>query len=232
MCGRYTLAGKPIDLEKHLRSTLLLGQNFRSRWNISPGTEILAVTNAAPALIQQVKWGLRPFWTKPGERPTLLINAREDSLRTKPGFKRYLNSKRCLVPASGFYEWKTLGKTKQPWFIHVLNEPIFCFAAIWESHTTEQGNEEVTVALITTEPNDLMAPIHNRMPVILPKEKYTEWLSGNPSPEALLLPYPADEMEAWPVSSLVNRSGTEGPELIEPIDAMPPPIGGLFNLID
>lgn len=223
MCGRYTLSGRPVDLEKQLRANLLKGASAEPAYNISPGTEILAVTNEEPDKIRPIYWGLEPYWSKPGKRPQLLINARAESFSDKPGFQKYLNSQRCLIPASGFYEWKQSGNQKQPYFISLPNEPIFCFAGIWEETILANGLKKQSVAIITTLPNQLMKGIHNRMPVILKKENYEHWLSnGNTSDLAqLLLPFPAEKMDAWPVRNLVSKAKKDGPELIEKDKPLP-----------
>lgn len=229
MCGRYTLAGKPIDLEKQLRANLLHGVKAEPSYNISPSIEVLAVTNDQPDVIRAITWGLRPYWTKPGEKPQLLVNAREESLLEKPGFKKYM-SQRCLIPASGFYEWKQSGKLKQPYYISLLNEPVFCFAGIWEQSINLDGSKKDSVAIITTKPNRLMEGIHNRMPVILKRENYEHWLSKENTSDLaqLLLPFPAEEMDAWPVKNLVSKANNNGPELIKRDKPLPTQTG-LFD---
>jgi putative SOS response-associated peptidase YedK len=223
MCGRYTLAGSPVDLEKQLRANLLKEASAKPSYNISPGSEILAVTNTQPETIRPIYWGLEPYWSKPGEKPQLLINVRSESFTDKPGFQKYLTSQRCLIPASGFYEWKQFGKQKQPYFISLPNEPIFCFAGIWEETILPNGLKKQSVAMITTTPNQLMKGIHNRMPVILKKENYEQWLSNRNTSDLaqLLLPFPAENMDAWPVRNLVSKSKKDGPELIEQDKPLP-----------
>jgi putative SOS response-associated peptidase YedK len=229
MCGRYTLAGKPIDLEKQLRANLLHGAKVEPSYNISPGMEVLAVTSDQPDVIRAITWGLRPYWTKPGEKPQLLVNAREESLLEKPGFRKYMHQ-RCLIPASGFYEWKQSGNLKQPYYISLPNEPVFCFAGIWEQSINHDGSKKDSVAIITTTPNRLMEGIHNRMPVILKRENYEHWLSNENTSDLaqLLLPFPTEEMDAWPVKNLVSKANNNGPELIKRDKPLPTQTG-LFD---
>jgi putative SOS response-associated peptidase YedK len=230
MCGRYTLAGKPVDLEKQLRANLLHGTSTKPAFNISPGQEILTVTNKQPDAIQAIRWGLLPYWTQPGEKPQIMINARTESLTEKPGFQKYMNQQRCLIPASGFYEWKTVGKLKQPYYISLPNEPVFCFAGIWEESIDQSGQIQQSVAIITTQPNALMEDIHNRMPVILREENYSSWLMNENTSDlaSLLLPFPSEEMIAWPVKNLVSKGNNDGPELIQKDNPLPFQMG-LFD---
>lgn len=224
MCGRYTLAGKAVDLEKHFRAKLL-GKVLGTSFNIAPGQTAPVILNTNPEFIQQERWGLIPYWHKPGDKLLKLINSRSDSLITKPGFKRYLERKRCLIPTTGFYEWKTIGKVKQPYFIRLRNEELFSFAGIWEEFANSDAELIYTFSIITTEPNSLMAEIHNRMPVILRKEDESEWLKGNAASRlsSLLVPYDPNLMEAFPVSNRVNSAANNDASLIEEV-----PLAGLF----
>lgn len=223
MCGRYTLAGKPVDLEKQLRAQLRedAGKAFsQPSFNIAPSAEVPAVLDRSPEWIVPVRWGLRPAWTKSGEKPRLLINIREDSLRLKPGFKQYLKHKHCLIPASGFYEWKSISGNKQPYYIKLKDQEFFCFAGLYEEYRDAEGKMQITVSLLTTEPNALMQSIHNRMPVILAPQNYANWLKCDQveHQDAMLLPYPAEKMEAWPVSMRVNSPANNDSELINRVE--------------
>lgn len=223
MCGRYTLAGKPVDLEKQLRAQLREDAHkilTQPSFNIAPSAAVPAVLDHSPEWIVPVKWGLRPVWTKPGEKPRLLINIREDSLRLKPGFKRYLKQKHCLIPASGFYEWQTNSGIKQPYYIKLKEQDFFCFAGLYEEYRDAEGHLQITVSLLTTEPNALMLPIHDRMPVILAPHDYANWLNCDKleHPEVMFLPYPAVQMEAWPVSARVNSPRNNDADLINRVE--------------
>ena len=149
------------------------------------------------------------------------INAKSETAATSGMFRRAMERRRCLVPADGFYEWKGAKPPKQPYFIHLKDGAPFAFAGLWERWTPEEGAKPVdTFTILTTEPNDLMRPLHNRMPVNIDSRDYGRWLDGESPPSAvadLLKPYRAEGMEAWPVSTRVNRPGNEGPELIEKV---------------
>jgi putative SOS response-associated peptidase YedK len=214
MCGRYTLAGKPVDLEKQLRANLKSDVVFRSSYNIAPGSAVLAVLNEQPDCITALKWGLTPSWSKSGNKPLFLINLRDDTLRSKPAFTAYMRNRRCIVPATGFFEWKPETSHKQPYYFHCLNHEFVYFAGVWESNGADGGN---MLAIVTTEANALVGPVHSRMPVIFDADTARIWLSEN-NPDKLsrlLQPYPADEMECWPVSSRVNKAGIDDSGLIE-----------------
>ena len=214
MCGRYTLAGKPIDLEKQLRANLKPGVAFQLSYNIAPGQTVLAVLNENPDCIDALKWGLTPGWSKANDKPLFLVNLRDDTLRSKPAFSNYLRKRRCIVPATGFYEWKPELSHKQPYYFHCLNQNLVFFAGVWERNA-EDGT--TMLAIVTTEANAVVNPIHNRMPVIFDAESARNWLNESNSERLaqLLQPYPAEEMECWPVSSRVNKAGIDEPALIE-----------------
>ncbi len=219
MCGRYTLAGKPVDLEKQLRANLKPGVAFKVSYNISPGQTVLAVLDENPDCIDALRWGLTPGWSKLNEKPLFLVNLRDDTLRTKPSFSAYMRKRRCIVPATGFYEWKSELSGKQPYYFHCTNQDIVFFAGVWE-YNEEDGT--TMLAIITTNANAMVSPIHNRMPVIFDAEKARSWLSeSNPDRLAQFLqPYPAKEMECWPVSSRVNKAGNDDVRLIEKISGL------------
>lgn len=218
MCGRYTLAGKPVDLEKQLRANLLHGTSLKPSWNIAPGSLVAAVLCNKPDTILPVKWGLTPAWSVKSEKPLFLVNLRDDSIKTKPGFKQYLKNRRCIIPASGFYEWKAEGKTKQPYYFQCLNQEFMFFAGIWESPSQGESTNPM-VSILTTNANALVGPIHNRMPVILHPEEAREWLESNHENTLidLLRPYPSDEMDCRAVSTRVNKAGIDDSTLIDPI---------------
>jgi len=219
MCGRYTLAGKPVDLEKSLRANLksdAIGNSF----NIAPSQKVAAILDTQASEIVPAIWGLKPVWFKPEMKIPPMINVRADSLHDKPGFRKFNQKHHCLIPATGFYEWKAEGKRKQPYYIHLLNEPVFCFAGIYEWLPAEKPDESpmASVAIITTEANSLMAGLHHRMPVIVPQAEWHHWLNPQQhTPEQLCIPYPSEEMEAWPVSTLVNSPTNNHEKLTERI---------------
>lgn len=229
MCGRYTLI-RLADLV-HVFPWITTVPGFTPRYNVAPGTPIPVIANDRPERFDLFVWGLVPSWAKDPAIGNKLINARAETLAEKPSFRTALRRRRCVIPADGFYEWKANpaegGKT--PMYIRLKTGRPFGFAGLWDTRHGPGGEEMRSCTIITTAPNDLVAPIHNRMPVILPPEGYETWLDpGEATPEdlqPLLAPYPADRMEAYPVSRRVNKPGVEGPELVHPAAA---PTGGLF----
>ena len=168
-----------------------------------------------------VRWGLIPNWAKDAKIGYSLINARADTVAEKPAFRSAFKRRRCLIPADGFYEWQATGtKVKQPYFIRMMDQEPFAFAGLWEEWTPE-GEEIQSCSIITTDPNELMKPIHNRMPAILSANDYTAWLDPEELPDTLkglLHPYDLGQMEAYPVSTFVNRPINQGPKCIERLE--------------
>ena len=225
MCGRYTL--RRIDLIRGGFDASLLPsfEEFteRPRFNIAPSQAIPVVRldSSGKRVLGTVRWGLIPSWTKgkPKHEP---INARAETLATSGMFRQAFERRRCLVPADGFYEWRKLdAKTKQPMFVHRRDDGVFAFAGLWERWKPDPEAEPVdTCTIITTTPNELMAPIHDRMPVILDPADYARWLDRE-TPAAdvagLLRPCPPDEMEARPVSTRVNSPRNDDEECVQPL---------------
>jgi putative SOS response-associated peptidase YedK len=190
------------------------------RYNVAPSQAIAAVTNQQTK-IDYVRWGLVPSWAKDLAIGNKMINARAETLATKPAFARLLKRHRCLIPADGFYEWRKNadGKTKTPMYIRMTGGRPFAFAGLWDTWRDAEGQTVPSCTIITTTPNDLMRSIHDRMPVILKESDYQRWLAPEETPAAslthLLAPYPAAEMEAYPVSKSVNNPRVDAPELVE-----------------
>jgi putative SOS response-associated peptidase YedK len=200
MCGRFVQTSSPKKLSERMR--LPEGSLFdRPRFNVAP-TQPIAVIR--PGELVALRWGLVPSWSKDGKG---FINARAETAAEKPTFRSAFKKRRCLIPADGFYEWqKTEGGKKQPFFIRMRDEEPFAFAGLWEGETC---------AILTTAANDLMRPIHDRMPVIFAADDYERWLA---EPDASLLrSYPAEAMRAYSVSTYVNNAKQEGPKCIEPL---------------
>ena len=167
--------------------------------------------------IAALRWGLIPSWAKDAAIGSKMINARGDTVAEKPSFRSAFKRNRCLVLMSGFYEWKGVAGKKVPHFIHLLNQPTMACAGLYEWWRPKDGDPIESFTIITTEPNELMATIHNRMPVILPAERYDTWLDPKAEPEAvkaLLTSYPAEEMRAYPVSTAVNSVKNNRADLI------------------
>jgi len=224
MCGRFTII-PTVDF--HERFGLPGGQAIAPRYNISPGQEAPVIIRGEGNRVVPMTWGfIAPSVQDPAAgRP--FINARAETLLSKPSFRAAVQENRCLVPASGFYEWKKEGRRKVPFYIRLPGEPVFAFAGLWGTMRDVSGREHRTFAIITTAPNRIVSGLHDRMPAILPREKEEEWLRPGPvgghGIGALLGPYPAGEMEAWPVSSLVNDPGNDGPGLIRPLQGLTGP---------
>lgn len=228
MCGRYTL--KREDFEALLRALRVKDpREFVTRYNIGPRTPVPAIRTAPDGAREAValEWGLLPRWSKDPRDAHRPANARAEGIAGRPAFREAFRHRRCVVPASGFYEWQTIGKTKHPWYFQFREAQPFLLAGIWESWTSADGVELQTCSLITTEPNDLVRPLHDRMPVILRDAGIDVWLDRQvrePAQlEPLLRPTPAELMTATPVSPFVNSIRHEGPECIEPAVHPPEP---------
>jgi putative SOS response-associated peptidase YedK len=222
MCGRFTLTADTEQLQKTFPQFRFPAQ-AAPRFNVAPTQPILAVANDSQNAADFFVWGLIPTWAKDPEIGSRLINARAETLAEKPSFRGSYRYKRCLIFADGFYEWKTEPgtKTKTPYFIRLASGQPFAFAGLWDAWNSPDGSLVKSATIITTEPNSLMAALHNRMPVILPSNSYTQWLDPAPQkPEALqplLKPFAADQMAAHPVSTMVNSPANDRPELIQPV---------------
>lgn len=233
MCGRYVLKRK--DLEALMEQLGVKDpREFVSRYNIAPTTMIPAVRPRPESEEREavaLQWGLVPRWSASPKDGARLANARAEGIATKPAFRDAFRRRRCVVPASGFYEWQTIGRTKHPWYFHRREERPFVFAGLWERWRSADGVVLETCALITTTPNAVVAPLHDRMPVILAGEAIDRWLDpAVDAPEQLtplLAPFPAEDMTATPVSPRVNSVVHDGPENLErvtpPAPAAAPP---------
>ncbi len=219
MCGRYSLHANPEVIA--LAFKLGLMPEIEAHYNIAPGTRILIVRDDQEQgrVTELHRWGLIPGWAKDPAIGNKLANARGETVAEKPSFRNAFKRSRCLIPASGFYEWQGVKGRKQPYYIYPKDQDLFGIAGITELWLGPDGPVH-TCAIITTEPNDLMKSIHDRMPVILKPEDYSTWL--NPDNQAtaelkeLLKPYPAEAMAAHPVSPRVNPAKYDDPTLIEP----------------
>jgi len=221
VCGRYvvTTPGEVIaelfelDEKPHLVP----------RYNVAPTQEVPIVRAAAAGgrELAMVAWGLVPFWAKERAIGNKLINARAESLAEKPSFRDSYKKRRCLIPADGFYEWQRTDGRKQPWLLRLRGGAPFAFAGLWSSWKDRESGEALeSCAIVTTTPNALAARIHDRMPVIVAWERHGEWI--DPAADvaglaSLLAPYPASEMEAYPVSTWVNSPAHDDPRCLEPL---------------
>ena len=221
MCGRFTLTVETEQLQDSFPQVSFPPQDG-PRFNIAPTQPVLAVPNTPALAADYFTWGLVPSWAKDPEIGSRLINARAETLGEKPSFRGSYKYKRCLVFADGFYEWQAQpgSKSKVPHFIRLETGKPFAFAGLWDEWHSPDGSQIKSCTIITTEPNALMAKLHNRMPVILPESAYEQWLDPAPrKPEelqSLLVPYPAAAMTAYPVSTLVNSPANDRAECILP----------------
>jgi len=219
MCGRFTLTADISTLQESF-PFVEMPQGMQPHFNIAPTQPVAVVPNDGRNKLDFFVWGLIPSWAKDPNIGSRLINARAETLHEKPSFRTAFRRRRCLVLADGFYEWRQAERGKTPMYIRLASGKPFAFAGLWESWNSPDGSNVLSCTIITTQPNELMATIHNRMPVILPEEAYPIWLeSSEADPQqltGLLKPYPAEQMQAYPVSPLVNSPKNDLPELIRP----------------
>lgn len=220
MCGRYLFTTMPEAVRK------LFGYkeqpNFPPRYNIAPTQPIAVVTaRHGERHFVLMRWGLIPSWVKDPSKFPLLFNARSEEAAGKPAFRSAMKYRRCLIPANGFYEWKREGKAKRPFLIRPRDGSPIAFAGLHETWLGADGSEVDTAAILTTAPNRLLAPIHDRMPVVIPEDAFAAWLDVDgrrPADVAdLLRPAPDGLFEAVPVSERVNAARTDDPGLVEPL---------------
>lgn len=222
MCGRFTQTkpSEEISAKFHLRES----PRLLPRYNISPGQEIPCVRAVPNGHIDErecvfMKWGLIPSWARSSFAGRPLINARAETVATKPAFRRSFRSRRCLVLADGFYEWKQEGRRKQPYYIRLRSHDLFAFAGLWDRSQLSSETTVETCAILTTEANPVMAAIHHRMPVILEEHQYDQWLDFQTQEvqhlQALLRPSTRDDLIAVPVEAHVNNPRIDEPSCIQ-----------------
>ena len=221
MCGRYTLIADLGDLAQRFEFD---GTDFSydPGYNIAPTESVLTVRNVGGREAAFMKWGLIPFWAKDPKIGTWMINARAETVAEKPAFRNALKKRRCLVLADGYYEWQKSPVGKRPYRIIMKSGEPFAMAGLWETWKDPQGNVVPSCTIITTTSNDFLALIHNRMPVILPREYEDLWLDMDIDDGAaltqMLIPSPDDVLDAYQVSTLVNYARNNGPEIIARVD--------------
>jgi putative SOS response-associated peptidase YedK len=216
MCGRFSLFSVQAILT---RWDAVSDEPIIPRYNIAPGQDILMIGNDYPGRLTEAKWGLIPHWSKDPKIGFRTINAKAETLEEKPAFKEPFMRHRCLIPADGFYEWKETPSGKVPYRFTLKDESLFAFAGIFDLWKDDSGNLVKSVSIVTVEPNDLVKPIHDRMPAVLKKEHEDMWLgkaSTSQLREVILKPYPAEEMRCYEVSSKINSSKDDMPEMILP----------------
>ena len=233
VCVRYTLHKTDAALAaiaKALGRKLPPPEWVQPRFNVTLTHVMPVVATAADGPeVRAMMWGLVPFYAQHQPRTQLLHNAKSETAATLPSFRQAVAQRRCLVPANGFYEWLTQGKLKRPHLFTRRDEEPFAFAGLWEPAVDDRPE---TYCILTTRPNDLVAPIHTRMPVLLTQTTMPRWLGSEPlSTDAyreLTEPLPADRMQVREVSRFMSNSRNEGPQCLEPPEAAPPPEPELF----
>jgi len=246
MCGRFTIIQSIDELCERFQAQFA-DIDFLPRYNVAPTESVPIVINAkrdketglSPGRsVEMVRWGLVPSWSKDAKSGARMINARGEELAEKSTFRTPLASRRCIVPVSGFYEWKDAGERRkktdpprQPMYAHPVDADIFALAGLWDIWRQPDGEWLKTFTIITVPPNDVLAEIHDRMPAILRPEDEALWMDPSVTDPALVLPLlqtaPADWMDVYPVSPKVNTAGVDDPAFIERVDAVPV---GLFDL--
>lgn len=221
MCSRYSLTSPPEAIGKLF--AVRIEEPFPPRYNIAPTEPVLIVRNGEHAAreLRLVRWGLIPSWVKDPREFSTLINARSETAAEKPSFRGAMRHRRCLVPTDGFYEWTGKAGAKRPHLVRLKEHAPFAFAGIWEHWLGSDGSEVETMAILTTSANADMAPIHDRMPVIVRPEDFARWLDvipGTAEPVLdLLHPVPEGSLEIVEVSPKLNNPRNEGPELQTPV---------------
>jgi putative SOS response-associated peptidase YedK len=219
MCGRFVIAADANALQQAFNLENV--PEFSPRYNIAPTQNAPVITNEHPKELSFYRWGLIPSWSKDISVGQKMINAREEGIEDKPSFRAAFRRRRCLVPATGFYEWQKQDDGKVPHYIHLTDQPIFALAGLWEVWRDAEKKEIRTFTILTTEANPFMQTLHNRMPVILRREDYDLWLTEDEVPADVLRPllrqYDPNAMAAYEVSKSVNRPVVDTPELIQPV---------------
>lgn len=222
MCGRYSLSKSKIELEERFQAEMLT--DFKPRYNIAPTQLVPVVTSQSPKGFSFFYWGITPEFGRNKPVSQKLINAKAESVHQKITFKSSFKQRRCIIPADGFYEWKKLGKkTSIPHRFTLREGGLFSFAGIWDEYETVDGENQHTFLILTTQPNELVSEVHDRMPVVLTQETEKKWLNNYSSEEELLeilKPFSANEMLSYPVSTLVNSVKNDSPALIRKTDPM------------
>ena len=220
MCGRFALYSDPFTLAR--RFEVDAPPELSPRYNVAPSQNIPIVRDEGEKRrFALARWGLIPHWAKDIKIGYSTINARAETVASKPAFRNAFRHRRCLIPADGFNEWQTIpgSKVKQPWFIALRDREPMAFAGLWERWRSPEGEELESCSIIVTDANEIMRPIHDRMPVILAPEDWGTWLETDAKDaeglQSLLKPYPPESMKAWPVSTKVNSPRNDSVECME-----------------
>lgn len=217
MCGRFSQTKSKQDIKKRF-NVKKVAEEVTPLFNIAPDLNIPVILNETQDEVSLAHWGLIPSWAKEEKTQYSMINARAETLLEKPAYKRLIKSKRCLIIADSFYEWKKVDEKKHPFRIMLKDDNVFAFAGLWD--LWEKDDKHIlSCSIITTSPNKLCSNIHDRMPVILPKEAEKEWLSDIPAERAieLLKPYDEEAMKCYEISLKVNNPTNNSEDILEPI---------------
>lgn len=221
MCGRYVLKAALPDIARMLGMDVAM--DLQPRYNIAPTSDVpvCRMRDADHRELTLMRWGLVPHWAKQADAGYRMINARAETVAEKPAFRSAFRERRCLIPADGYYEWKSLEGHKQPFYFSMRDGDPFCFAGLWERWQPADGDALETCTIITTEANRLGAQVHPRMPVIVSGNDYDRWLDPRATRAEdltpLLRPFPAQAMTFHPVSTLVNNARRDEPRCITPL---------------
>jgi putative SOS response-associated peptidase YedK len=218
MCGRFTLRAAPTEVQQafHLDEA----PRIEPRFNVAPSQQVFALRQSEQGKVEPVflRWGLIPSWAKDPKIAFTLINARSETAAEKPSFRSAFKARRCLIPADGFYEWLKEGKAKKPMRFTLRDGRLFAFAGLWERWLSPEGPAIQTCTILTTSANQIVRPLHERMPVILDPTRYLDWLDPATSAaevQSWMVAWPADDMTMVPANPIVNSPRNEGPECIE-----------------
>ena len=218
MCGRIFIFSSVQDIEKEFGIDVSEIDRIKPSYNVAPSQDVPVVTNGTQLVLSSMRWGLVPHWAKEEKIGYKMINARAETLTTKPAYREPFKQRRCLIVVDGFYEWKKQGTAKQPYAFET-GKP-FSLAGLWDEWKQPNNKPLRTCTIVTTDANKLMEPIHNRMPVIVQKKDREQWLDPGASTEelqALLKPYPAHDLELFKVSDKVNSPKNDSPDNLKPI---------------
>ncbi len=226
MCGRIVQAQPPEVYAQYFHVDVVKAEALKPRWNVAPTTDVYAVAeHDHQRMLGTFRWGFIPWWAKDPKIGNRAINARLETLDTKPMFRESFEHRRCLIPADGFYEWQKLDKGKLPHYVHAKDGDPLPLAGLWSSWKDPETGERIrSCTIVTGEPNDLVGKLHDRMPVIVPQDLWATWLDPEFADTAALRsllaePFPDDALDEYPVSTLVNKATIDTPDLVKPLES-------------
>ena len=217
MCGRFVRINTPKEI-KEIFNLDQIEIELKPSYNIAPTQDVAVIIENGNSKLTAMRWGLIPFWVKDISIGSKLINARSETIDEKSSFKHSFQKRRCLIVASGFYEWQKRGSNKSPYFIHFKDKKSFCFAGIYDNWKSPDGDKITSCSIITTKASDNLKNIHHRMPVIIPENNFSLWFKNSDTNtlKQLLIPYTKNDLDFYEVSTEVNSTKNNYPELIDP----------------